>query len=101
MKLLDRAEHIGLENRINQTIEECAELIHILCKYKRILEQDKTCDTSMSVAQYHIAEEIADVKICLEQLEYLLQNKNQVEALKQHKLERTEQRILYSKHNMI
>lgn len=46
-------------------------------------------------AEYMIAEEIADIEICMEQLKYLLGNKEKIEQIKEEKIHRTEQRLLY------
>lgn len=40
-----------------------------------------------------VAEEIADVEICIEQLKYLLCNKEQVERIKKQKIKRTWNRL--------
>lgn len=45
-------------------------------------------------AEYMIAEEMADVEICIEQLKYLLGNEREVRERKLYKLDRTEQRLL-------
>lgn len=44
-------------------------------------------------AKQMVAEEIADVEICLEQLKYLLRNKGQVERRKKQKIKRTQERL--------
>ena len=93
--MIEQAEQFGLENRILQCKEEAAELIQALCKYKRIQHGDKTCQTDMIHAEYMIAEEMADIEICIEQLKYLLVNSRQIEQIKVEKIQRTEQRLLY------
>lgn len=90
-----QAEQFGIENRLLQCTEECGELIQALSKYQRILQGDKTCQTDMIHAEYMIAEEMADVEICIEQLKYLLGNTKQVEKIKEQKIQRTEQRLLF------
>lgn len=90
-----QAEQFGIENRLLQCTEECGELIQALSKYQRILQGDKTCQIDMIHAEYMIAEEIADVEICIEQLKYLLGNTKQVEKIKEQKIQRTEQRLLF------
>ena len=94
-KMIEQAEQFGLENRLLQCKEEAAELIQALCKYQRILQGDKTCQTDIIHAEYMIAEEMADVEICLKQLKYLLGNTEQIEQIKEEKIKRTEQRLLY------
>ena len=92
--MIEQAEQFGLENRLLQCTEEAGELIQALSKYQRIQQGDKTCQTDMIHAEYMIAEEIADVEICIEQLKYLLVNSRQIEQIKVEKIQRTEQRLL-------
>lgn len=92
--IIEQAEQFGLENRMIQCTEEAGELIQALCKYQRIQQGDKTCQTDMIHAEYMIAEEMADVEICIEQLKYLLGNEMEVRERKLYKLDRTEQRLL-------
>ena len=63
-RIYEQAEQFGIENRMLQCSEEAGELIQALCKYQRILNADKTCNTDMVHAEYMIAEEIADIEIC-------------------------------------
>lgn len=93
--IIEQAEQFGLENRLIQCTEEAGELIQALSKYQRIQQGDKTCRTNMIHAEYMIAEEMADIEICIEQLKYLLVNSRQIEQIKEEKIQRTEQRILY------
>lgn len=97
LKLIDRmqeqARFFGKMNRCTQTIEECAELTKELCKYQRLTNKDKTCNSTMIQTLEHIAEEIADVEICTCQLKHLFDIKNKVDGIKEQKLLRTEQRL--------
>lgn len=97
LKLIDRMQEqasiFGKMNRCTQTIEECAELTKELCKYKRLTNKDKTCNSTMIQTLEHIAEEIADVEICTCQLKHLFDIKNKVDGIKEQKLLRTEQRL--------
>ena len=93
--MIEQAEQFGLENRLLQCKEEAAELIQALCKYKRIQQGDKTCQIDMIHAEYMIAEEMADIEICIEQLKYLLVNSRQIEQIKEEKIQRTEHRLLF------
>ena len=93
--MLIQAEQFGLENRLLQCTEEAGELIQALSKYQRILQGDKTCQTDIIHAECMIAEEMADIEICIKQLKYLLGNTEQIEQIKAEKIERTEQRLLY------
>lgn len=92
-KIIEQAEQFGLENRMLQCTEEAAELIQALCKYKRIQQGDKTCQIDMIHVEYMVAEEMADLEICIEQLKCLLGNTEQIEQIKEEKIHRTEQRL--------
>ena len=91
-----QAERFTLQNRMLQCTEEMAELSQQFCKYQRITEGDKTCKHYKPETLYNITEEIADVEYCLEQIKYLLGDKyiEQIEAIKEQKYRRTEQRLL-------
>lgn len=93
--IIEQADQFGLENRLLQCTEEAGELIQALSKYQRILQGDKTCQADMVHAEYMIAEEMADIEICIEQLKYLLVNSRQIEQIKVEKIQRTEHRLLY------
>ena len=75
--LREIAKHYGLESQKIKTCEECAELIQAL------LKDDKD----------HIAEEMADVEIMLEQLKYLYQNYCEVTRWTVDKLKRQLERM--------
>ena len=93
LQAYNQADLFGLENRLQQTEEECAELIQSICKYKRMLQKDKTLRMPNAVVEYKLAEEIADVELCLIELKYLLQNNKQVEEIIKDKLDRTEKEM--------
>lgn len=92
-ELRTQANGFGLKNRFMQTIEEMGELQQAISKYTRIEQGDITCNKQQFDVSYNIAEEIADVEICLEQLKYLMYNSNLVEIIKAQKIARTKQRI--------
>lgn len=91
--MLKHARHFGLLNRTIQSIEELSELSQALCKFQRAVNKDKTLRVSQEDINKHIIEEIADVEICLTELKYLLCIVNQVEEVKEQKIERTENLI--------
>ena len=93
--IIEQADQFGLENRLLQCTEEAGELIQALSKYQRIQQGDKTCQTDMIHAEYMIAEEMEDIEICMEQLKHLLGNTEQIEQIKEEKIQRTEQRLLF------
>ena len=71
------ADHYGKNPQILKFIEEMAELTQALLKGD----------------EKHIAEEMADVGIMLEQVEYLFGNANLVSAIREMKIERQIHRI--------
>ena len=70
----------GEENQRRKVIEECAELIQAINHKHR----GRT---------HNISEEIADVEICLEQLKIINGCEDEVEAMREAKLERLYDRI--------
>lgn len=92
------ADHYGLSEQMNQTTEECAELIMAINKYRR------NPDVS---SKENLFEEIADVELMLEQIIYLLTYDeifcdvhSRVIAIKEKKIKRQLERIknsVYSK----
>lgn len=88
------ARRFGLCDRENLMIEEMSELTQAICKCKRIrnyLSPDK--GDKMEVVTDNLIEEIADVKLVLEQLIYLLGCENAVTAVENQKIQRTLERI--------
>ena len=81
------ADHYGMK-QIGQATEELAELIVALHHYERVYNSG--LDASTRQEYMHVAEEIADVEIVLEQIKHIL---NIPEPLisdwKQYKLRRT------------
>lgn len=72
----------GLENQIVVAIEEMSELQKELCKFLR-----------RDFGSSNIIEEIADVKIMLEQLIYIFHCRKRVDYEKQMKIERLAERL--------
>ena len=67
------ADYYGLDNQIDKTIEECAELIQALAKLE---------------SRENTIEEIADVQIMLKQMLYLLDCEKEVEKVMEYKINR-------------
>ncbi len=80
-------EAFGAEAQMVMAIEEMSELTKELCKNGR--GQENTT---------HIAEEIADVEIVLQQMVMLFDCAGQVETFRRYKLERLAERIKGAKH---
>lgn len=78
---IEIADRYGYPAQSNQLIEECAELIQAINKYRRY-------GNTESLKNY--IEEIADVEIMLEQIKHLLNVKDdEIEGVKLYKLKRT------------
>ena len=76
------ADHYGTLGQLNKAIEECTELKDAIAGY--LQNRD---------SRAHIAEEMADVKIMLTQLEYLLHSEYEVEGMMLKKVDRQLKRI--------
>ena len=85
------AEHYGYEAQSNQLVEECAELIQAVSKYRRAAAKG---EDEKLIALGNLIEEIADVEIMLEQIKHLLKiPEEDLLAYKQFKVNRTKERI--------
>ena len=94
MNLYEQAEHFGLDNRLNQMMEEFAETISVAARYRRMLSGDGTLHYSQRSLKRNMAEEIADSKMVMEQVSYLLDiTKEQIDDNIDKKLIRTERMI--------
>ena len=72
MNNLDVADHFGYEIQSDQLVEECAELIQAVNKYRRARGIGQATTISKEVALANLIEEIADVESMLEQMKHLL-----------------------------
>lgn len=77
------ADHYGLRVQMRQLIEEMAELTQVICKVERY---------DLDTVRDHLVEEIADVEVVLEQVDYLLGD-NRIEQIKAEKIARQKGRI--------
>ena len=77
------AEHYGLRSQMRQLIEEMAELTQVICKAERY---------DLDTVRDHLVEEVADVEVVLEQVDYLLGD-NRIEQIKAEKIARQKRRI--------
>lgn len=83
------ADKYGYPSQSGQLMEECAELIQAINKYKRAKTGEE-----QHIALQHYIEEIADVEIMLEQIKYLLDIKSsELDDIKQYKIHRVLSRI--------
>lgn len=83
----------GLSNQLDVALEEAAELIQAIIKYRRGLEKKDKYD--IEVIKEHLAEEVADNEIMLEQLRVSFGKDfdNQVDIFKADKLNRLRVRL--------
>ena len=77
------ANHYGLRRQLWQTVEEMAELTQVICKTGRY---------DMDTVRDHLVEEVADVSIMIDQLEYLLGD-NMIAKIREEKIKRQLERI--------
>lgn len=91
----ETAKYYGYEAQSNQLVEECAELIQAVNKYRRAgAHLGQPTEATENVALNNLVEEIADVELMLEQVKYLLQiPEDDIVAVKQYKVNRTVERI--------
>ena len=77
------AEYYGLRSQMRQLIEEMAELTQVICKAERY---------DLDTVRDHLVEEVADVEVVLEQVDYLLGD-NRINQIKAEKIARQKRRI--------
>jgi len=77
----DAVNAYGIDSQLNVLQEECAELIVAVSHYRRFRNIDE------------LVEEMADVKIMLEQIELVMKLSRYIESIKQIKLKRLRERI--------
>ena len=90
----ENGRYYGYDVQSNQLVEECAELIQAVNKYRRawgVVQENKDEE---QVALDNLVEEMADVEIMLEQIKDLLQiPEEDIQAMKVYKINRTRERI--------
>ena len=94
------ADHYGYEAQSSQLVEECAELIQAVSKYRRVTlgKGQPVADYKATIVMDNLIEEIADVEVMLEQVKYLLQiPQEDIEAVKLFKVNRTRERMAEGK----
>lgn len=89
------AEHYGLEPQMQQLIEEMAELTQAICKHKRKNGDGQPLSDAIAArhVEENLIEELADVKLVLEQVIFLLRAESDVQKVVNQKIERTLERI--------
>lgn len=87
---IESAKYYGFDLQSNLLMEECAELIQAVNKYKRKIYSGLSVYSTLD----NLIEEIADVELMLEQIKALLNISDKyIEAWKKDKVERTRNRI--------
>ena len=71
-KLRNIADYYGLELQLNQTVEECGELVQAIAKYIRVTGRGYDTNVTSEEAKEHLIEELADVQMMVCQMVYLL-----------------------------
>ncbi len=66
------ADYYGYDIQSRQTCEELAELIQAICKHGRMSDGERALVTVDSPQRWNVKEEMADVHIMLDQMQYLL-----------------------------
>lgn len=94
-RCVEIARYYGFDAQTNQLIEECAELIQAINKYKRqFLRGQPVRESGGKTPRDMIVEEIADVEVMLCQIKYLLHITDlEVEDIAENKIERTMMRM--------
>ena len=82
------------QNILTITIEELAELTQVICKLKRLTNQDKTLRKEEYQIFEDLKEELSDVYLLLEQIKILTQtNDYEIERRISEKIRRTFEKV--------
>ena len=82
------------QNILTITIEELAELTQVICKLKRLTNQDKTLRKEEKQIYGELKEELADVYLLLEQIKILGKiNDYEIERRISEKIRRTFEKV--------
>ena len=89
------ADHYGLQHQLYKSVEELIELVQAVQDYSfKLGMRDDEISTE------HVVDEIADVKIMIAQLEYLLELEEEVNDRVEFKLNRQMDRIKLEKESV-
>lgn len=92
-KIQKIADAYGLRPQLRQCVEECSELIKALCKWDREWGDSLISDSHECKERDDVITEIADCKIMLEQIEYLMSAEYDVIMEVDRKIDRQIERI--------
>ena len=88
------ADHYGYDAQSNLLIEECAELIQAINKYRRAKGSGQSTPVKVQAAYNNIIEELTDVEVMIEQVKHLLGIKEEdILSVREYKCNRTLQRM--------
>ena len=82
-------ERYGAAHQLMMLAEECSELTQAAMKVYRVQGDPDECESALD----HLAEEMADVRIMLEQLTMMFGNDEQVAKWTKYKLDRQRSRL--------
>ena len=93
------ADYFGEAVQMQQLVEEMSELTKAICKYARLNGQGQPVADSVTeeTVEANLVEEMADVKLVLEQVIYLHRCKEEVENVIAEKIVKVNERISKSK----
>lgn len=92
----DFLDTFGADAQFNFAIEEMSELTKAICKYKR--KSENCSPEEKEKLRENIIEEIADVKICIEELIYIFDCLDEVTKVEDFKFARGQERV--KNHNL-
>ena len=92
------ADYYGLDDQLDQLVEECAELIKEVQKYKRAKKRHD--EGSMFIAKLRILDERVDVEVMLQQMRYLNNDNVEMNLHIDEKIKRQLKRIEREKANV-
>ena len=96
MNYKDQALHFGTDNRLNQLMEECGELISASARYRRHLHGDRTLNEKYTGRKLiaDITEEMADVTLVMSDVRRAMGiSEEELYEVINAKMKRTEERL--------
>lgn len=91
--VLEIITHYGLTAQLDQLIEECAELIQAINKFKRSGGKGQPIKADRTEALTNLLEEIADVEVMLDQIKAFMSEESNINNIKNKKVQRQLNRI--------
>lgn len=90
-RVIKIAEHYGIETQLDQLIEEMGELIQAISKFRRVNGRGAPIRGALSYSEAlrDMISEIADVRICTDEVMHLLSAAEVAAEMRDYKLDRT------------